>query len=253
MDVLATGPLPVASLVWHPRPGTWVLTVVCKATFVLRPGECVLAPLQEPPLDEDRFVGDDPSRSLRCPRDLVPVKPGADVILVGQAYAPERRPVREMDVRLAVGEVDKTIEAVVDRTVRPDGSVREGPPFAAMPLVYERTGGGPGTANPVGVRRDVRDADGGMKLPTLQRPGASLHNVFEPVGFGPIAASWPERQGRLGAAGAGWSYRDLAQRPLPEGMDLAFFNAAPRDQRSARSASGCASRSSTSTPSTPSS
>jgi hypothetical protein len=231
MDVLSTCALPVASLVWQPRPGAWVLTVVCKATYVLRPGECTLAPRQEPPANEDRHVDDDPSRSLRSPRDLVPVKPGADVILVGSVFAPDRRPSRTVEARLSVGDLAKSIEAIADRTVRPDGSVRDGQPFTQMPLVYERTGGGPGTSNPVGVRREARGADGGMVLPNLQRPGASLQNAFEPVGFGPIAPSWPERRDRLGAAGATWSFRDLGQRPLPEGMDLAFFNAAPRDQQ----------------------
>jgi hypothetical protein len=231
MDVTSTGPLPVSSLVWQPRPGAWVLTVVCKATWILRPGECTLAPQQEAVLAEDRHHRDDPAHSLRCPRDLVPVKPGADVMLVGSVHAPERRPVRALDARLQVAEVDKTIEAIVDRTVRVDGSVREGAPFAQMPILYERTGGGAGTRNPVGMPRDARDAEGGMVLPNLQRPGASLHNVFEPVGFGPIAPAWPERRDRLTGAGAEFSFRDLAQRPLPEGMDLAFFNAAPRDQQ----------------------
>ena len=231
MDVVSSCALPVASLVWQPRPGAWVLTVVCKATYVLRPVECTLAPLQEHPADEDRHWDDDPARSLRCPRDLVPVKPGADVILVGSAFAPHRRHARAVDVRLSVGDIAKSIEAVADRTVRPDGSVREGQPFIQMPLVYERAGGGPGTSNPVGMRRELRDADGGMVLPNLQRPGASLQNVFEPVGFGPIAPSWPERRDRLGTAGASWAYRELGQRPLPEGMDLAFFNTAPRDQQ----------------------
>lgn len=231
MEVLSNGPRPVASLIWQPRPGTWVLTVICKATYLLRPGECPLASLQEPLVDEDRHFGDDPARSVRAPRDLVPAKPGADVILVGSVFAPERRPVRAVDARLSVGEVDKTLEAVADRTVQRDGSVREGQPFARMPILYERTAGGPGTWNPVGVRRDARDADGGTALPNLQRPGASAANVWEPVGFGPIAPSWPERRDRFGAAGGGFSFRDLSQRPLPEGMDLAFFNAAPRDQQ----------------------
>jgi hypothetical protein len=46
MDVLSTTARPVASLVWQPRPGAWVLTVVSKATYLLRPGECPLAPVQ---------------------------------------------------------------------------------------------------------------------------------------------------------------------------------------------------------------
>ena len=99
MDVIGLAPLKVGSLVWQQEPGALWLTVVCKATYVLRPGECTLAHLQEHPADEDRHWDDDPARSLRCPRDLVPVKPGADVILVGSAFAPDRRPARTLDAR----------------------------------------------------------------------------------------------------------------------------------------------------------
>jgi hypothetical protein len=232
MNVVALGPLPVASILWQPRPGAWVLTVVARATYLLRPGEASLAPSQEAPAEDDRHWGDDPAQSLRQARDIVPVKPNAEVVLVGSAFAPERRAVRSVVARLTVGEVDKSIEVVAERFVRPDGSIQEGPPFTQAPLRYERAAGGPGTWNPVGVPRSARDAEGRMILPTLYRPGAAaraVHAAVEPVGFGPIAPSWPERRDRLGTA-ASWSFRDIASRPLPEGMDLGYFNAAPRDQ-----------------------
>lgn len=231
MELVSPSACPVASVIWQPRPGTWVLTVVYKATYLLRPGECPLAPKQEPLAEDDRHFGGAPTRSLWVARDLVPAKPGADVLLVGSVFAPERRPVRAVEARLVVAGVDKTIEVVADRTLWPDGSMREGPPFVAMPLVYERAAGGPGTWNPVGVRRDVRDAEGSVVLPNLQRPGASPANIWEPVGYGPIASTWPERCHRVGAAGGVFPFHDLSRRPLPEGMDLGFFNAAPRDQQ----------------------
>lgn len=227
MDVVSLGPLPASSLLWQPRPGAWVLTVVARATCMLRPGEAPLAPSQESPAAEDRHWGDDPSRSVRRPRDLVPVKPHAEVVLVGSAYAPERRPTSAVVARLVVGEVDKSIEVVADRFLTSDG-VREGLPFTQMSLAYERAAGGPGTVNPVGLSRGARDTEGRYLLPNLQRPG-SAPNAVDPIGFGPIAPSWPERLDRLGAAAHGWSFRDLG-RPLPEGMDLGFFNVAPRDQ-----------------------
>src|SRR5690349_1107835 len=118
MDVVSTCPLRVASSIWQPRPGAWVLTVVCKATLSLRPGECTLAAAQAAPADEDRHVDDDAAKSIRIPRDLVPVKPSVDVVLVGSAFAPERRPVRSLIARLSVGDVDKSIEVVADRAVR---------------------------------------------------------------------------------------------------------------------------------------
>lgn len=48
MDVVSTSPLRVASLIWQPRAGSYSLTVLCKATFVLTPGEAQLAPEQDP-------------------------------------------------------------------------------------------------------------------------------------------------------------------------------------------------------------
>ena len=237
MEVVTLGPLPVASMVWQPRPGVWILTVVVKATYVLRPGEASLAPLQEAPADDERYWSDDPTRSLRAPRDLVPVKPNAEVLLVGQAFAPDHQPVRSLVARLVVGDFEKSVEVLADRFIGPDGSVREGAPFARMPLTYERAAGGPGTTNPVGVARSARDAQGRVVLPNLQRPGAVLGaGAIEPIGFGPLAPTWPERSDRLrgvniAGAAPGFSFRDIGARPLPEGMDLGFFNAAPRDQQ----------------------
>src|ERR1700682_1494030 len=108
MEVRSTCALPVASLLWQ-RTSTWVFTVVCRGTVVLRPGEPTLAREQEAPSEEDSFWDDDPARSLRCPSDLAPLKPRADVLLVGRAFAPRGQPVRSLVARLALGDVDKSI------------------------------------------------------------------------------------------------------------------------------------------------
>lgn len=228
MEIVSAGPLPAASLIWQPRPGAWVLTVVAKATYLLRPGELALAPSQESPAAEDRYAGDDPARALLRPRDLVPAKPLADVLLIGSAFAPDRRPARSLVVRLNVGEIDKRLEVVADRWLHGNGAVSEGAPFAQMPLGWERSAGG--AANPVGIAAGVADAEGRKLLPNLQRAGASAGS-FESVGFGPISPSWPARRSRLGGGEATFSIHDLAARPLPEGMDLGYFNAAPADQQ----------------------
>ncbi|HZF48304.1 MAG TPA: DUF2169 domain-containing protein [Polyangiaceae bacterium] len=67
------------------------------------------------------------------------------------------------------------IEAVCDRYFTQDGRLHEGSPFTRMSLGYERAFGGPGTSNPVGVRRDVRDAYG--KSPSLRVARSSLRVV----------------------------------------------------------------------------
>src|SRR4051794_28663001 len=143
MDVVSVSSLPVASLIWQPRPSNWVLTVVCKATYSLQPGEAAFAAEQEAPNENDNHWDDDPARSVSAPSDLIPIKPRAEVMLVGPAFAPHRTPARSLIARLCVGEVDKSIEVFCDRSVAPDGSVQEGARFNRMAIRYERAVGGP--------------------------------------------------------------------------------------------------------------
>lgn len=234
MDVVSTCPLPVASVLWQPRAGKWALTFVCKATYRLLPGESELASEQEPPNEDDNFWDDDATRSLYAPSDLVPFKARADVILVGNAFAPRREPTRSLIAELRVGPMSKSIECFCDRTWTLDGQLREGPKFTKIPLRYERAGGGPDTLNPVGMRPDAADAYGMIALPNLQKPADPVPQrgeVVEPIGFGPIAPTWPSRAQRLGRYAASWFEGAWNSRPLPEDIDPSFFNCAPLDQQ----------------------
>src|SRR5262245_32502808 len=153
MDVVAHGVFQHASFVWQPRPLTYTLTVAAKLTFLLAPGELRISDVQEPLNEEDNYWDDDPSRSLYSPSDLVPTKPRADVLLVGNAYAARQESTRHMTVRLIIGhQIDKSIEVFGDRAFGPGGAILESSRFVRMPLRYERASGGPGTANPVGMR-----------------------------------------------------------------------------------------------------
>lgn len=228
MDVRSLSSLRVGSLLWQPRPPTWELAVVCKATFALMPGTSALADEQEAINEHDDHWDDDPARGVRAPGDLVPGKLRADVTLVGNAYAPGGKPVRSLTARMLVGDVDKSIEVWCDRTFLQDGTLQEGPRFTRMRLTWERAAGGPGTMNPAGVRHDARDAYNRRALPNLQPIGIHVSDIddfIEPVGFGPIAASWPTRAERrtMPAMQGGGSQ--------PESSDLAFYNAAPLDQQ----------------------
>ena len=91
MDVVAQGAVSASSLLWE-RSASWVLTVVCKATFDLVPGEARLRSTPEPPSEHDVPWEAPYGRSLRVARDLVPIKPNVDVVLTGHAYAPGGRP-----------------------------------------------------------------------------------------------------------------------------------------------------------------
>ena len=113
--VVAFGRAPADRILWQRPPNASVLTVVSRATFVLQPGDAVLASQQEPLTVSDLPYPDGSSLGLYAASDLAPMKPRADIVLVGQAFAPGGQPVRSLVARLAVGEMDKRIEVFCDR------------------------------------------------------------------------------------------------------------------------------------------
>ncbi len=235
MEVVTVCPFRVASLLWQPRRGGWVLTVVCKATYDLAPVQSRLAPNQDDPNEDDNHWNDDPARSVYSPSDLVPFKVRADVVLVGNAFAPRGEAVRSILTRIVVGGIDKSIEAFCDRSFGADGAVRETSRVAKVPLRYERAAGGPDTPNPVGVRSDAQpDPYGASPVPNLQPPGKlvqSRSDVISPIGYGPIAPTWPGRIDGLGGHAATFSQHVVREQPVPDDIDPAYFNCAPRDQQ----------------------
>ncbi|MCC6554754.1 MAG: DUF2169 domain-containing protein [Polyangiaceae bacterium] len=235
MDVFATCPLRVESIRWQPRPGVHALAVLCKATFALRPGESPLAPVQVRPHRTDIPWDEGTAGSLRAASDRVPFKRRVDVLVIGHAHAPHGQPAASLVARIALGDLSKAIEVHGDRYWMPDGRLSPPIPFTEMPLRWERAAGGPGTWNPAGVPADPPpDAQGRRPAPNLLPVGMALQSpaqIVPPAGLGPLAPAWPERAAKLGRHGATWRSEAWAERPLPDEIDAAYFNAAPPDQQ----------------------
>ncbi len=234
MDVVSVCPLHVASLTWMPRDGAHAFTVVVKATFELTAGKATLAEVQDFPNHDDNHWDDDARCSVYSPSDLAPFKPRADVLLVGDAYAPGATPARTFVARLMVGNIEKAIEIHGDRFFDGNDELVEGEPFVRMPLRYERASGGRHTTNPVGIDPEAeRDRYGRLAVPNLVRPGTVIERSggIDPIGFGPIAAKWSTRRVLLGRHAHDWSDSRWFQQPMPTDIDGAFFQAAPLDQR----------------------
>ena len=237
MDLVTQTPLRAAQLTWRPAHGGFVLTVVCRATFALRPGQSPLAPTQQPVATADVYT--EGSRALQAASDLVPLKKQPEVLLTGHAFAPGGQRVPSFVARMAVGEIDKALQIAGDRAFGLDGALSDPAPFVRMPLAWERAAGGPDTSNPAGRplgAAAVPDAYGRVPAPNLLPPGfhlASRSDIVPVVGLGPIAPHWPSRAGCLHRYAAGWDPARWHERPLPPDIDLAYFNAAPPDQRRA--------------------
>lgn len=235
MDLISQCALRVGKILWRPGHGGFAFTVVCKATFELLPDSSPLAFVQEPVCENDVITGE--SESLALASDLVPFKKRPEVLVIGNAYAPEGQAVPSLVARLIVGEIDKAILVVGNRYFDRFGQLSEPAPFTRMPLVWERAACGPNNSNPSGrpIDNTARtDASGRVPAPNLFPPGLMLRSrrdIVPPVGFGPIAPMWPSRAACLHRHTAWWNPSRWHEQPLPADIDFEYFNAAPPDQQ----------------------
>ncbi len=165
-------------------------------------------------------------------------KTGTDVLLIGNAWAPDKHRLRQMQVSMSVAGRRRTIQVTGDRVWR-DGRPSDPHPFESMPLVWERAFGGmhrqgeqvlAEERNPVGCgfagRRSASDMEG-HAVPNLEEHTAPLQQVGQltpPACFAPIAPSWLPRRGYAGTYDDKWQ---RARAPyLPDDFDPRFFQSA---------------------------
>ena len=166
-------------------------------------------------------------------------KTGTDVLLIGSAWAPGKRPVTRMQVAMSVAGRQKTILVTGDRVWR-DGQPSDPQPFESMPLVWERAFGGVHRSgdkvlaeerNPVGCgfagRRSARRHAGPSPFPISRirrRRFSSSGRVRRPACLAPIAPSWLPRRAFAGTYDERWQ---RARAPyLPDDFDPRFFQCA---------------------------
>ncbi len=229
MEVISLCPLPVAGLLWSTEQRGWSLTIVCKATYRLAPGELKLETNQIGLNRTDRHYDDEPMCSVYAPADLAPFKPRIDVVVVGHGYATTKTS-QVVTARLEVGEVKKALRVYGARLRDADGKKGPTATFKKVALRYERGAGGPATVNPVGIpTHGTPEQDGSYALPNLELADDQEGSGFS--AFGAIAASWPSRRKKLGRHADALSIRSWWEAPFPAELDLSFFNCAPDDQQ----------------------
>ncbi|NUO50910.1 MAG: DUF2169 domain-containing protein, partial [Polyangiaceae bacterium] len=234
MEVVSLLQFPATAFRWRFGSGGYRVTVVTKATYDLKPLKAELATGNPVPIarTDDPFDGD-PSRSLRVASDLAPYKLRPEVLVTGSAYAPDGRPVRSLVARAVVGEMEKAVEVLSDRSVSIQGALREGPMFTKMPIVYERAAGGPDSWNLAGISPTNQDVSGASRLPNIVPVGTPFQATdVLPTGMGPIAPHWALRSDLLRSHASTWRHgvygSDIV---VPDDLDLRYFNSAPSDQQ----------------------
>ena len=228
--------------------GIDTIYAVVKATFDLSFDKPAPAAMQTPVTLTDEYHGAPDGSSLKLASEAHLTKPGTDVIVVGDALAPDDREVTSLDVSLSVGDRYEEIKVWGDRAWKGTGLKSwpgEPAPFTRMPMVFERSFGGMQTIeqsdgtvevlsepfNPVGRGFRGRRSFDELKaepVPNLEDPKypvTSMRSKARPVGFGFVAPWWAPRMHFAGTYDAAWQKHRSPY--LPDDFDLRFFNAAP--------------------------
>ncbi len=228
--------LEAAWIVGQIDPPAYALTAIVKGTFRLRPGAVAVIADKQLRLTGDSFENDDPTKPLRYPSDFAPFKPRTDVVLIGTCHAPEGRLVRALRAGLRVGSRGKAVAVFGDRHWRADGTMSAPEPFASLRLSWDRAFGGPGfDRNPLGrgfTPPEAKTPVANLLMPNLESLDARLQfptDVVDPVGFGPISETWPQRRSKFGT----FDQRYMKERwpGLPADIDWSCFNVASADQQ----------------------
>jgi len=217
------------------------LVLGVKATFSILP-KVVLAEEQVPLKAVDEYLGEPGLSSLVYASEMLPPKPGSDIILNGHAYAPGGQATGMLDTQLSIGESSKTIRVFGDR-LWINGGISEPQVFEKMPINYEHAFGGTHhfapdkplasdsalaiEANPIGKgfigKRSNKNMIG-QGLPNLEDPRYLIRVPSDqprPMSYGYTLPGWQPRSRFAGTYDVKWTKTRAPFLPLD--FDQAFY------------------------------
>jgi hypothetical protein len=227
--------------------GEEVVVTVVKQRFQLTPaGKTARVPGAKVNVTDVPWDEDEPEiSSVRLPSDLCVHKPATDVIVAGSAIARGHARVRQIDVGLRVGAMQRVLR-VFGRRVwyrRLTGIVLSDPePFEQVPLRWEYAWGGRDESDPEKPLEEPRNpvGRGVAREPAslIGAPGPAIEDIAHlvsssrssppPAGVGPIGRHWMPRRKYAGTYDEAWK---KTRMPLPPAdFDPRFDQSAPPDQ-----------------------
>jgi hypothetical protein len=236
------------------RDGAEIWLVAVKCTFGIKPdGSTEIATEQPPVVMAPEYTNPamPGQSSLKYDSDMVRTKTTTDVVMLGHAYAPHSKPVKELDVGFRVGPLVKQLHITGDR-IWLGGSPSEPRPFTKMPVVYERAYGGYDRAmlnaaspqwdarNPVGIGFALSASSaGGQRLPNVEYRDQLIRSWRDrprPAGFGAIGAHWQPRASFAGTYDDKWQQERFPL--LPDDFDDRHYQSVPPDQQTSQFLTG---------------
>jgi hypothetical protein len=168
-----------------------IFAVLVKRTYDIRPGERVVRAKTTRLLvqaDEYYDDGDPEWATVKHETDFASFKLATDVVVIGKAFAPGGKAVRQLDVTVEVAEHRKTVRLSGDRRCiyRQNAipAFTEPVPFTEMPMQYDRAYGGKDSKsdpeapfyyprNDLGVGvvlKNTKETVEGLPLPNIEDP-----------------------------------------------------------------------------------
>ena len=229
------------------RRGTDMLCILVKATYDVKT-EIKIADEQQIIITEDIYWGEPGGSSLKYPAEPHPEKPGTDVILIGEACAPEGSLVTEMFVGVSAAGRKRIMKVSGNRCWKKGlltTNLSDPEPFDRMPIVYERAYGGmhlidaedglilSEQRNPVGMgfagKRCSKELEK-TGVPNIEDPERLMKSPADksrPVGYGAIAPNWHPRVSYAGTYGEVWQKKRAPF--LPDDFDPMHYHTAHPD------------------------
>lgn len=232
--------------------GRELLVIAIKATYTIPENgyEPVLADEQVPLIEADEFTGEPGLTAVKYETDYAHRKPLCDVLLNGSAYAPEGKPISQVQVGLKVGTMVKTFNVFGDRYWE-TGLVSTSPSkannFISMPISYDNAFGGVDNFhqdeskhrtyvwNPVGkgyhenLSGELVDGTPMPNTEELNNTVTRPNQNYKPMAFNAMGRNFKSRYPFAGTYDQQWLDN---QAPFwPDDFDYRYFQAASPDQQ----------------------
>lgn len=167
--------------------------------------------------------------------DMGFAKPSGEVLVAGSVYAAKGKSVTQMQARLHLGKVNKTLKIIGQRQLHRGwlGRITAAQSFSSIPMSWRASFGGPEIAeNPLGCgsKKSAFTEDNVKSLPNFYYPKDSIkRKPKHPAGFGALDITWPQRAQYQGTYDDNWLKN--IHPGFPKDTDQQLFCAAPLDQR----------------------
>ncbi len=166
-------------------------------------------------------------------------KPHAEVLVQGKFFSKNKNPVQAGNVRLNIGPIAKELYIFGNRHWIKSGNMAWGisdpEPMTEMDICYKNSFGGPGFLNnPLGKGfvSPKTPSSKYLALPNIESPKrliGSIQDTPNPIGFGPLDLTWPQRAKKAGTYDELWLQTRFPG--IPDDIDWSYFNAAQEDQQ----------------------